>query len=196
MSERYVSAASTHVMVDLETWSTANNARIISIGAVKFDPNTHEPMDSFHVGVAPESYKGLRGQFHLDPMTVMWWMSPERRAALDQWQRLEKLDIATALEGFSMWYGDESLPTWGNGATFDNVILRNAYVSLGLTCPWSYRHDRCFRTFKAGVPESVLDAVEFSEGLAGMRHDALYDARLQAEQMRAIADWRGADVLG
>lgn len=166
-----------HVMIDLETLGTSHDAVILSIGAVKFDPETNTISDRFHVGVEPESCVqwGLR----MDPKTVMWWMGFEREAARNRLVAMQKLDLPTVLEGFQMWYGLQSLPTWGNGATFDNVILRTAYEKLEMPCPWQFWDDRCYRTMKNLRPDIKLQRV-------GVLHDALEDATSQAIHLQQI----------
>lgn len=198
MTEPHITLPQTHCMLDIETWDTSPHALIISIGAVKFDPNTAAPLDAFHVGIDLKSYSRCGTYFKINPETVLWWMAPERREALDQWLGLEKVGVTTALEGFCMWYGDKSLPTWSNGASFDNVILRHAYDTFGMQCPFAFYDERCFRTMKSGVPKAILAAAELeleADGIITTTHDALYDARLQALQLRAIRHWRGVDIL-
>lgn len=158
---------------------TGNNALILSIGAVKFDPFKfeHSVESSFHVAILIESHLRLGGE--VSGSTIDWWMSPLRdkpRARLD---RMEKIDIASALDGFQSWYGNESLPTWGNGATFDNVILRNAFRHIGRDCPWQFWHDCCYRTLK-NIAKQVPLPKNFNE------HDALADATIQAFHIKDI----------
>ena len=69
--------------------------------------------------------------------------------------------------------GVRNVCIWGNGAAFDNVILRTAYERLGLKAPWNFWDDRCFRTVKALHPE-----VEYVK--SGAAHNALDDAKNQA----------------
>src|SRR4051812_35955260 len=85
-----------HVMLDLETWGTGNDAVIVSVGACKFD--REEILDRFHVGVDPTSCQALG--LKIDAGTVLWWMSADQRAALDAWLQLERVDLASALVGF------------------------------------------------------------------------------------------------
>lgn len=162
-------------MVDLETLGKGNSSAIIALGAVKF--SLAGITERFYVPIDPRSCEayGLK----LDADTVMWWfredMAEARKAFLD----VQLLDLATALEGFEQWIGPESLPIWGNGATFDNVILSNAYAATGGAAPWSYKDDRCYRTMRAlGKANGVdLDAVKS----VGTSHNALDDATYQAE---------------
>lgn len=72
----------------------------------------------------------------------------------------------------------KSVRLWGNGATFDNVVLRNAYAVTDVVPFWSFRGDRCYRTVRNGLREEG-DEIEFS----GEPHMALEDARRQALQL-------------
>lgn len=173
---------SLHVMIDLETLSTHNFACILSIGSCKFDPDGLIIIDKFHVGVDPESCQriGLR----IDAPTVMWWLDPQHDAARVALKALARVTIHEALDGFAQWFGQTSLPTWGSGATFDNVIMRNAFTLAGIECPWKFWDDRCFRTLKNLAP-----------GIApprqGLEHSAVDDAVYQAETMQVIVKHLG-----
>ena len=170
---------STQVMVDIETWSTRPNALIVSIGAVKFDPEDPDaPFDAFHVAIDPSRHVVAETAFHIDPETMLWWLHSDRTHARERWMAMVKMDLGTALDGFAMWYGsDKTIPVWGNGATFDNVVLSEAYRAIGQERPWEFRADRCYRTLKNLTPH--VKAV-VPPGLDGMPHDALFDAVLQA----------------
>jgi hypothetical protein len=70
---------------------------------------------------------------------------------------------------------------WGNGASFDNAILAHAYARCGATPPWKFWNDRCYRTVAA------LTATPRQQG--GTHHNALDDARSQAEHLITAAAW-------
>lgn len=163
-----------HVMVDLETLGNGSNAVITSIGAAKF--NSSGVTDTFFCTVDPESCvaSGLK----MDVSTVLWWMkqSDDARAAF----KSKGLLLGDALEQFSSWFPKESC-LWGNGATFDNVILSNAYKAVGQQTPWPYWGDRCYRTAKALFSE--IKAPVFQ----GTVHNALDDAVHQARHLIKIA---------
>jgi len=156
------------VMVDLETLGNGSNAVIISIGAVAFDPASGQIQSEFYTNVEPQSCvdAGLK----MDVSTVMWWMkqSDEARAAFTK----PAVPIEIALDIFKAWY-PQGAGMWGNGATFDNVILDNAYKACNITRPWHYTKDRCYRTLKALRPDIKQDRV-------GTHHNALDDAKFQA----------------
>ena len=104
-------------------------------------------------------------------------MDKERDTARRALLASDFVDLPTALEGLAMWIGESPLPVWGNGATFDNVILRNAYQKTGLDCPWPFWQDRCYRTLKNLAPD--IDRPEL-----GTLHQALNDATVQAQHMQ------------
>lgn len=164
-----------HVMIDLETLGKRPGCKILSIGAVTFHPDTGVK-DEFYVNVDPHTQEGL----HSDPDTVKWWKK-QSRAAKDA-LTVDRKPLAGALQLFTSWYincGGEQV--WGNGATFDNVILTACYEYCKLERPWRYRDDRCHRTL----------VNEFGRGLSkplfqGVAHNALDDARFQAQYAAAI----------
>lgn len=176
-----------HVMQDIETWGTGNKAVPVSIGAVKFDGN--DIIDKFHVGIDPEDAQ--RYGLEIDAGTLLWWMSEERDAARKEWLALPKVDMFAALDGFAIWVKqtptDDLGSLWGNGATFDNVILRSAYAAAGLDYPVRFFKDECYRTVKNRCKD-----VEFVR--IGTHHSAVDDAASQALHLMAIAKKYGFNL--
>ena len=170
-----------HVMVDLETLSTSDNALIVSIGAVRFNPLAPEVFDQFHVGIDLDSLPGNAYGFDISPATVGWWLASDRAAGRDALSQVDKTDIASALDGFSLWLGPNAR-VWGNGASFDNVILRNAYEKLGLEAPWPFYRDRCYRTIKNLAPELRATRI-------GAHHSALDDALTQVSHLQKLVSY-------
>lgn len=163
-----------HVMVDLETLGTASNSVIVALGAARFDANG--VLDTFYRRISAQSCVDVGLQ--LDVSTVEWWMkqSAEARAVFEQ----PGLQLATVLYDFQVWYAQGAC-LWGNGATFDNVLLANAYKACKVKAPWPYWGDRCYRTVKALHPLVKADPFE------GVQHNALDDAVHQAKHVIKIA---------
>lgn len=179
---------STQVMIDIETWGTENDAVIVSLGAVKFDLRLASDSmitDQFYVAIDPQSC--MHYKLSITASTLKWWMDPARDKPRNDWIESEKVDLATALDGFCQWYGQESLPTWGNGATFDNIIMRSAFKAVGMQQPWDFWHDKCYRTFKGLAPALKIERI-------GEYHNALDDAISQAKHMQVIADHLGIQI--
>lgn len=162
-----------NVMIDLETFSTRSNAAIVSIGAVKFQDD--QILDTFYCTVDAMSCK--QAGLHIDKETVAWWskQSKEARDAL----LVDPQPLEQALNKFTAWFGTQSLPTWGNGAGFDNVIMENAYRAIGQKRPWLPWDDRCYRTMKnlVNIPIEKRD---------GVYHNALDDALTQTRHLIKI----------
>lgn len=174
-----------HVMLDLETLGKRHNAALLSIGATKFDPFTGEIIDTFYVAVDPESCQALG--LTVDASTVMWWMDPERNAAREAMMREERLDLPSALYGFVDWFGGDK-PVWGNGSTFDNVIMQSAFAACLIETPWKFWNDKCYRTLKGQAKHIKLQRV-------GTYHNALDDAISQTKHMCEIVSHLGLETL-
>lgn len=163
------------VMHDIETMSTAKNAAIVSIGAVKFDGTNI--VSTFYANIDPLSCKQFG--LHFDPDTIEWWkrQKPEAYEALKH----NRVSLPDALNSYSEWYGTKSMWTFGNGAEFDNVIIENAYKVIGMTAPWKYWDSMCYRTivnlFNAKISKEVRE---------GVHHNALDDATSQANNLMRI----------
>ena len=164
-----------HVMVDIETLDNTSTSVILSIGACTFDDTTFGS-SVFYTTVDPQSCVNLGMTLSVD--TVMWWMkqSEQARAALTTGA---VMPLSQALLELSAWW-PAGAAFWGNGATFDNVIVADAYRRTQLSRPWKYSADRCYRTLKALFPEITADE------RTGTYHNALDDALYQAAHASKI----------
>jgi exodeoxyribonuclease VIII len=160
-------------MIDLETYSTRPNAAIASIGAVKFQDG--EMLDTFYCTIDANSCKAAG--LHFDKETLQWW-SQQSREARDALIK-DNIPLTQALDDFAQWFGPKSLPTWGNGAGFDNVIMDSAYRALNRKRPWLPWEDRCFRTMK-NIVNIPIDPRQ------GTYHNALDDAVHQTQHLIKI----------
>ena len=174
-----------HLMIDLETMGTNTNAPIVVIGAVFFDPQTGEIGPVFYIVISLTD--AMNTGAVPDGGTIEWWLkqSSEARAAIltDQ---VKLKDALSRFREFINEYSDEKfVQVWGNGATFDNAILRTSYERLDIPCPWRYYNDRDVRTIVELGKTIDFDArtvIPFE----GVRHNALDDARHQAKYVSAI----------
>ena len=169
----------TDIMIDLEALGTKPDAAIIAIGAVSFDLQAKTLGDEFYIVVDLASAMEAGGT--VDASTILWWMQRSEEAR-GEFKRKGVL-ITDALGNFSRWielFGFGQINgVWGNGATFDNVILRSAFNRLEIPVPWTYRQDRCFRTVKALHPQIEVP-------LEGTPHNALADAKWQARYLMEV----------
>lgn len=179
----------THIMVDLETLSTLPNARIVAIGAVKFSSdkgiydNFYQPVVASLFETSIESFIDDLG-FHTSKDTLGWWRN-QSEAARAVFNDPNAVTIDTALKAFSNWalYNSliEDVYLWGNGASFDNVVLSSAYRLRNMEQPWKFWNDRCYRTIKNIHPH--IKCIR-----KGTHHNALDDAETQAEHLLKMGE--------
>ncbi|HBR1309818.1 TPA: 3'-5' exoribonuclease [Klebsiella quasipneumoniae subsp. quasipneumoniae] len=177
-----------HVMVDLETMGKKHNAPIVAIGAVIFDPATGSIGESFYKVVCLES--SVNWGAVIDPSTVIWWLkqSSEARSAIVNDDAIPLLDALLQFREFvsdNVAGGSKKAQVWGNGASFDNSILRSSYDCIAEDYPWEYWNDRDVRTMVElghAINYEPQKAIPFE----GERHNALADAIHQARYVSAI----------
>ncbi|EEZ7565049.1 exonuclease [Escherichia coli] len=171
-----------HLMIDLETMGKNPDAPIASIGAVFFDPQTGEQGPEFSKIIDMGTCGGT-----VDISTIEWWLqrSGEARAAI----LADRIPLDDALLQLREFIDENSgeffVQVWGNGANFDNVILRRSYERQEIPCPWRYTNDRDVRTMVALGLVMDFDARNVTT-FEGERHNALHDTRYQAKYVSAI----------
>ncbi|WP_150318541.1 exonuclease, partial [Escherichia coli] len=176
------SRAGIHLMIDIETMGKNPNAAIISIGAIFFDPQTGDMGPEFSKTIDLDTAGGV-----IDRDVIKWWLKQSREA--QSAILTDEIPLDDALLQLREFIAENSgeffVQVWGNGANFDNVILRRSYERQGIPCPWRYYNDRDVRTIV-----ELGKAIDFDARTAipfeGERHNALDDARYQAKYVSAI----------
>ncbi|HFV5472673.1 TPA: 3'-5' exoribonuclease [Escherichia coli] len=171
-----------HLMIDLETMGKNPDAPIISIGAIFFDPQTGDMGPEFSKTIDLETAGGV-----IDRDTIKWWLKQSREA--QSAIMTDEIPLDDALLQLREFIDENSgeffVQVWGNGANFDNTILRRSYERQGIPSPWRYYNDRDVRTIV-----ELGKAIDFDARTAipfeGERHNALDDARYQAKYVSAI----------
>ncbi|EFH5181333.1 exonuclease [Escherichia coli] len=171
-----------HLMIDLETMGKNPDAPIISLGAIFFDPQTGEMGPEFSKTIDLDTAGGV-----IDRDVIKWWLKQSREA--QSAIMTDEIPLDDALLQLREFIDENSgeffVRVWGNGANFDNVILRRSYERQGIPCPWRYCNDRDVRTIV-----ELGKAIDFDARTAipfeGERHNALDDARYQAKYVSAI----------
>ncbi|EKO7059920.1 3'-5' exoribonuclease, partial [Escherichia coli] len=160
-----------HLMIDLETMGKNPDAPIISIGAIFFDPQTGDMGPEFSKTIDLETAGGV-----IDRDTIKWWLKQSREA--QSAIMTDEIPLDDALLQLREFIDENSgeffVQVWGNGANFDNTILRRSYERQGIPCPWRYYNDRDVRTIV-----ELGKAIDFDARTAipfeGERHNALDD---------------------
>ncbi len=171
-----------HLMIDLETMEKNPDAPIISIGAIFFDPQTGDMGPEFSKTIDLNTAGGV-----IDRDVIKWWLKQSREA--QSAIMTDEIPLDDALLQLREFIDENSgeffVQVWGNGANFDNTILRRSYERQGIPCPWRYYNDRDVRTIV-----ELGKAIDFDARTAipfeGERHNALDDARYQAKYVSVI----------
>jgi hypothetical protein len=188
-----------HVMVDLETLGTVPGCVGFSIGAVEMNFDSSQLGSEFYKVICVES--SLAAFLQEDPDTIKWWDSKphEAREALIHARSGEATPLAEAMEQFNAFLlglgGMRSIRLYGNGADFDNPILRVMWQAadvLPFNSKAGFFGGRCYRTLKS-MEELFGPAMAFEKlERQGVFHNALDDAKSQAVHLMSnVARIRG-----
>ncbi|TJR24472.1 exonuclease, partial [Escherichia coli] len=171
-----------HLMIDLETMGKNPDAPINALAGTFFDPATGEMGPEFSKTIDLETAGGV-----IDRDTIKWWLKQSREA--QSAILTDEIPLDDALLQLREFIDENSgeffVQVWGNGANFDNVILRRSYERQEIPCPWHYTNDRDVRTIVALGLVMDFDARSVIT-FEGERHNALHDARYQAKYVSAI----------
>ncbi|EPD4350666.1 3'-5' exoribonuclease domain-containing protein [Escherichia coli] len=171
-----------HLMIDLETMGKNPDAPINALVGKFFDPATGEMGPEFSKTIDLETAGGV-----IDRDTIKWWLKQSREA--QSAILTDEIPLDDALLQLREFIDENSgeffVQVWGNGANFDNVILRRSYERQEIPCPWRYTNDRDVRTIVALGLVMDFDARSVIT-FEGERHNALHDARYQAKYVSAI----------
>ncbi|HFP5249914.1 3'-5' exoribonuclease [Escherichia coli] len=171
-----------HLMIDLKTMGKNPDAPINALAGKFFDPATGEMGPEFSKTIDLETAGGV-----IDRDTIKWWLKQSREA--QSAILTDEIPLDDALLQLREFIDENSgeffVQVWGNGANFDNVILRRSYERQEIPCPWHYTNDRDVRTIVALGLVMDFDARSVIT-FEGERHNALHDARYQAKYVSAI----------
>lgn len=162
-----------HCMIDLETMGLNEDAPIVSIGAVIFDPRHFKVSnETFYVELDWRS----QGRCEPDSETKLWWSNQSNEAKIS----LEgKGVLEDALFDLQLFMPSSDVKVWGNGPTFDITKLDHAYRQHNMDVPWKFWNIRDCRTIR-DIYESKRGGLSVNGDTSGA-HNALQDAVVQAE---------------
>ena len=168
------------VMIDIETAGNGPRAAVVAIAAVLFDPMRGEELSYFYERVLPSNAQ-KHGDVDIDTM-LFWAMQNDsvRDAAFGGQMKLPRV-----LHLFQVWWAENATNVdrvWANGPSFDLVILENAFQAVGKQHPWDFRSARCCRT----ICDLAYPCISRNDFVRGERHNALADARHQADYVSAM----------
>lgn len=170
-----------NIMLDLETLGTHVGCQVVSIGAVIFDARGLGETFYQVLDLEEQAARGLEAE----PQTLHWWARQSARVRSElEHARHGALPVSAVLKLFNDYVlsAGSDVKVWGNGAAFDNAIIRHLYRVFDLEPVWGFRNDRCFRTLKdCPVPPPEL---------RGEPHVAVDDAIAQAQHAVLILNSR------
>ena len=178
----------THLMIDIEAFGKKADSPVVSIGAVFFDPSTGNTGSEFYKVISLESAMASGGV--PDASTIIFWLkaSPEARSELVMDDAIPLDDALLQLNEFigeNAVNGPDSVQVWGNGATYDNVLLEASYDRTGITCPWKFWNNRDVRTV-VELGKAVGCEPRYEILFDGEPHKAISDALHQVKYVSAI----------
>ena len=166
----------TDVMIDLETLGTSPQTVVLSIGACFFCPEKKLIGPKFYRKL--DIQEQLRYNRKIDADTLKWWMN-QSDAAKKVFSENAK-PVSEVLTSFVDWFlGNNEAKQkgtfiWGNGSTFDVVIIEDLLKMYGIEIPWQFYNIMDLRTFKRFCANN--EKLEKS----GVNHNALDDATSQS----------------
>ena len=166
-----------HIMIDIETLSTAPNALVLSVGMVLFDEKTIFAKEHIKNRISTAT-----GDVSKD--TVMWWLkqSDDARKAITEPQKgvveMSEYNLVQELRDILCDYSVDAI--WSQGS-FDQIIieslmLRNGIDKTQLPKYYKWRDLRTVRKLLA-IDNEVSPKVQ---------HNALEDAVAQVKTLQEI----------
>lgn len=178
----------THLMVDVEALGKKPGSPLVSIGAVFFDPATGNAGPEFYEVISLESSMASGGV--PDASTIIFWLkaSSEARSEIVMDSAITLSDALQQLDDFitaNASNGKDSVQVWGNGATYDNVLLAESFDRAGIPCPWKFWNNRDVRTI-VELGKAIGYTPRYEIPFVGEPHKAISDAHHQVKYVSAI----------
>jgi len=179
------------IMVDLETADNVMTAALFTCAAVQCDLTTGETGKEFHRTINLQSCidEGLT----VNGDTIYWWLkqSSAARKSLDLQNKLALTQFCIDLNKFvqecatELKISPKHFRLWGNGASFDNAIIRQAYRVVGQELVIPFWNDRDVRTVVGFYPNGMFQDLKKSIPRTES-HNALHDAQYQIKYVTQI----------
>lgn len=169
-----------HAMIDLETLDVSPTAQVLSIGGVKFNPNTKEdPFDEFFFRIDID-YQESTGRT-VSTETLDWWSTQDKDAIEMAFSPDNRVSPQEMLRHLKKWYvGCDTV--WSQRILMDIGIVQNMCKQYDSPVPWPYWGIKDSATLFGILPDDPRKKYTF------LKHDPLQDAKFQAKSVQdAIA---------
>lgn len=189
------------MLIDLETLSLRDNARVTSIGAVLGVPSsrTYAEFES-NINIDCVEQKDR----HIDANTVKFWLEQSKEAQealmscpISTYTTLLMFNSFIELGSETLGFEKDKLLVFGNGSDFDNRILLDLYQSVrniddlyarNLQVPFTFRQNNDARMFFNFIKLLKEEGVEISRKEPAIKHHALSDAKSEYENVCAFIE--------
>jgi DNA polymerase III epsilon subunit-like protein len=170
-----------HAMIDLETLGTKPDCTVLTIGGIKFDPNTkEEPWSEFYMQLDIDDQERMGRS--VDDDTLEWWGKQDPEIIEAAFTPHNRILPKTMLQELKKWcVGVDTF--WAQGVSFDIVIIENMCRMYDIPIPWPFWKVKDSRTLLGIVSMDPRKRYTFAA------HNALEDCRIQAKSVQdAIAE--------
>jgi hypothetical protein len=154
---------------DFETYSLRPNAKVLSLGAVVFTPNSIVERVYLEFDLAAQSDR------HEDPKTVEWWQSQGNPPISGDSPLLYGIKEVNAL-----YKGWDCTEVWVNGSDFDIPIFYDIARKKSISPAWKYNQVRDVRT--------ISKLFNIKGSLGATAHQALQDAEWNVSVVQELYD--------
>lgn len=165
-----------HAMVDIETLGTCIGSQIVSIGAVKFNPNSkEEPYDEFYfrLDIDDQHARGLVAEAD----TLSWWEKQDEDVIMSTFDPEGRIHPKEMFGELRKWFaGCDGV--WAQGITFDISLLDYMARKYDTSAPWKHWQVRDSRTLIGLLKLDPRNKYKFA------KHNALEDSRYQAKAVQ------------
>jgi len=163
-------------MIDLETLDVTPQASVLTVGGVKFDPNTFmEPYDEFYFKLDIDAQSSRV----VNDSTIAWWSTQDKKVQEEAFSENDRTHPQVFLEHLPKWMvGVDVL--WGHGYGFDITIIEDMLRNYANPIPWQFWQVRDSRTLFA------MAKVDPRKAMQSDLHNALADAYFQAKGVQMV----------
>ena len=168
------------LMMDAETYGVTSTAAIIQLAVVPFNLETGEiaPVKPFDRKV--ELISSIANGGTVCQSTVDWWNTQDKYVHAEVTSGTESLPyVLHKLNTYMHDHCDSSTRIWSH-ATFDPVVLANAYKGCGIgqtASYWQYKDLRTLESLARMLNKAPIDKPTFM----GSKHNALDDCMFQIQ---------------
>jgi hypothetical protein len=165
-----------HAMIDLETLDVTPDAVVLTVGGVKFNPETDaEPHSEFYFRLDVDTQDGRS----VNDDTVAWWATQSSEIQEEAFGTEGRVHMDVFLDSLPKWMvGVDVL--WGQGYGFDATIMENMLRQRGKIIPWRFWQVRDSRTLFS------MAKVDPRKAMQSDLHNALADSYFQAKGVQMV----------